>query len=214
MSENEEFIREFLEECAENLDQLDEDLVALEKEPTNSRLLENIFRTIHTVKGTSGFFGFAKLGAITHDGESLLGRLRDGELELNQEIATSLLKLVDAIRAILANIRDTGKEGASDFQGLSAELIRLALSPGVSPEEMKGPEEAETAIPPTADTVVEVEQPAQDLRSPHGSRVTPHAELPEPMTGPPSPPTADADVPVEMESKRVIDPGVPRRIGG
>ena len=52
MSENEEFIREFLEECDENLDQLDKDLVALEQNPRDTLRLESIFRTIHTIKGT------------------------------------------------------------------------------------------------------------------------------------------------------------------
>ena len=78
MSENKEFIREFLEECDENFDQLDKDLVALEQNPRDTQRLASIFRTIHTIKGTSGFLGFSKLGALTHDGESLLGRLRDG----------------------------------------------------------------------------------------------------------------------------------------
>ena len=76
MSENDEFIREFLDECEENLDQLDQDLVALEKNPHDTKRLESIFRTIHTIKGTSGFFAFSKLGGLAHDGESLLGRLR------------------------------------------------------------------------------------------------------------------------------------------
>ena len=129
MSENEEFIREFLEESAENLDQLDQDLVALEKQPRDKSRLESIFRAIHTIKGTSGFFGFSKLGALAHDGESLLGRIRDGELVLQQEIATVLLNLVDSIREMLANIHDTGSEGDGDYRELSARLIRLASTP-------------------------------------------------------------------------------------
>ncbi len=115
MSDNDEFIREFLDECQENLDQLDQDLVALEKNPHDNRRLESIFRTIHTIKGTSGFFAFSKLGALAHDGESLLGRLRDGELTFNQEMASTLLQLIDAVREMLANIRDSGGEGTSQL---------------------------------------------------------------------------------------------------
>ena len=109
MNENEEFIREFLEECDENLDQLDKDLVALEQNPRDAKRLESIFRTIHTIKGTSGFFNFSKLGELAHDGESLLGRLRDGELILNQEITSVLLQLIDGIRDMLASIGDSGR---------------------------------------------------------------------------------------------------------
>ena len=58
MNDNEEFVREFLVESAENLDQLDQDLVALEENPRDSQRLASIFRTVHTIKGNSGFFGF------------------------------------------------------------------------------------------------------------------------------------------------------------
>ena len=183
MSENEEFIREFLEECAESLDQLDKDLVALETDPHNARLLDNIFRTIHTIKGTSGFFGFSKLGAVAHDGESLLGRLRDGELVLTQEIATALLKLVDAIRTILANVGDSGGEGTGDFQGLSAELIRLALSPGV-----------QAMLEPTT-TVAAVTAPAADVPPSEPVETEPSADVSPSHGEPPAtlPPTTESD---------------------
>ena len=100
MSENEEFVREFLVESAENLDQLDRDLVALEENPRDSKRLASIFRAVHTIKGTSGFFGFAKLGAITHSGEHLLGQLRDGKIDLDDQVTGALLTLVDAVRSI------------------------------------------------------------------------------------------------------------------
>ena len=65
--------------------------------------LANIFRTVHTVKGTSGFLDFPKLERVAHVGENLLVPLRDGELELNNEIVDSLLGMVDVIREILGN---------------------------------------------------------------------------------------------------------------
>src|SRR5215470_14743888 len=89
-------VKEFLVESYENLDQLDRDLVALEKAPQDRERLASVFRTIHTIKGTCGFFGFAKLEAVTHAGENLLSRLRDGELLLDAEITSALLALVDA----------------------------------------------------------------------------------------------------------------------
>ncbi len=126
MSENEEFVREFLVESAENLDQLDQDLVALEENPRDPKRLASIFRTVHTIKGTSGFFGFAKLGAITHSGEHLLGQLRDGTIELNDRVTGALLTLVDAVRSILEEIEKTGCEGDSDFRELSQTLASVA----------------------------------------------------------------------------------------
>ena len=80
MIELDEIVQEFLVESHENLDQLDSDLLALEQEPGSRALLGSIFRTIHTIKGTSGFLAYGHLEAVTHVGENLLSRLRDGEL--------------------------------------------------------------------------------------------------------------------------------------
>ena len=78
-----EIVKDFLVESYENLDRLDRDLVALEKDASSREILASVFRTIHTIKGTSGFLAFNKLEAVTHVGESLLARLRDGQLTLN-----------------------------------------------------------------------------------------------------------------------------------
>jgi two-component system, chemotaxis family, sensor kinase CheA len=117
-----EIVKEFLVESYENLDRLDRDLIALEKDPTNRDTLASVFRTIHTIKGTSGFLAFNKLGAVTHVGESLLARLRDGHLTLNPEITTALLAMVDAVRQMLASIEAGGTEGERKDEGLIASL--------------------------------------------------------------------------------------------
>jgi two-component system chemotaxis sensor kinase CheA len=118
-------IREFLVESRENLDRLDRDLVALEQDPRNPQRLGSIFRTIHTIKGTCGFFGFTKLESVTHVGEDLLGRLRDGRLELTPERTSALLALVDAVRVMLANIEQTGTDGDHDYLVLIDRLTGL-----------------------------------------------------------------------------------------
>ena len=125
MSELDEVLREFLIESHENLDQLDRDLVVLEQDPRHREVLANIFRTIHTIKGTSGFFDFHTLGKITHSGENLLSKLRDGVLLVTPDITSGLLALVDAIRAILARIEANGKEGEADYAALVKRLDRL-----------------------------------------------------------------------------------------
>lgn len=127
MSDNSEFIGEFLVESTENLDQLDRDLLALEAEPGDPQRLASIFRTVHTIKGNSGFFGFSKLGALTHSGEHLLGRLREGKLSLDDRITGTLYSMVDAVRSILRAIEATGTEGDQDFRELSRQLADVAL---------------------------------------------------------------------------------------
>src|SRR3712207_9366674 len=74
-----DIVEEFLVESHENLDQLDSDLVALEQDPNSRERLSSIFRTIHTIKGTSGFLAFNRLEEVTHGGENMLSRLR-GEI--------------------------------------------------------------------------------------------------------------------------------------
>jgi two-component system, chemotaxis family, sensor kinase CheA len=120
-----EIVREFLIESYENLDRLDRDLIALEKNPSSRETLASVFRTIHTLKGTSGFLAFNQLEAVTHVGENLLARLRDGLLTLTPEITTALLAMVDAVRQMLGSIEAKGNEGERDDRELIASLTRL-----------------------------------------------------------------------------------------
>jgi len=120
-----EVIGEFLVESAENLDQLDNDLVALEDNPSDLDTLSSIFRTIHTIKGTCGFLGFEKLEKVSHVGENLLSKLREGELKLNEERTSALLAMVDAIRQMLSVIESKGSDGDDDYPALVENLTRL-----------------------------------------------------------------------------------------
>ncbi len=126
MSDNDdEIVHAFLEESRENLDQLDRALVSLEENPTDPALLAQVFRTIHTIKGTCGFLGYRRLESLTHAGENLLGALRAGELSLDATIVTSLLQLVDSVRATLGRIDASGDEGDDDHAAAIAELNNL-----------------------------------------------------------------------------------------
>lgn len=128
--EFDEVIAEFLVESHENLDRLDQDLLALESNPEDPSTLGSAFRTIHTIKGTCGFLGFSHLERVAHVGENLLSRLRDGVLRLDEAITTALLEMVDAIRAMLAEIESTGADGQSDYDDLVAVLSALQQSNG------------------------------------------------------------------------------------
>ncbi len=125
MSEMQAIVKEFLVESSENLDQLDRDLVELEKNPASKELLARIFRTVHSIKGATGFLGFEKLGAVAHVGENLLSHLREGALLLNPEITSGLLALVDAIRKMLSEIEAQGQEAEADYSALVNTLTRL-----------------------------------------------------------------------------------------
>lgn len=162
MSDNSEFIGEFLVESTENLDQLDRDLLALEAEPGDPQRLASIFRTVHTIKGNSGFFGFSKLGALTHSGEHLLGRLREGKLSLDDRITGTLYSMVDAVRSILRAIEATGTEGDQDFRELSRQLLDVAVEEAAAADSGRASEQppATEAIP-AGNNVVAPAPPAE-----------------------------------------------------
>jgi two-component system chemotaxis sensor kinase CheA len=141
-----DIVEEFLVESHENLDQLDQDLVALEQDPRSRDRLSSIFRTIHTIKGTSGFLAFNRLEEIAHVGENLLSRLRDGALELNPRRTDALLQMVDTIRALLAAIEATGGEGSVEVAGTVA-LISAVLEE--TPAEAPPAPVVEAPAPPT-----------------------------------------------------------------
>ena len=136
MNENDEIIKEFLVESSENLDQLDRDLVLLEDTPDDRQRLSSVFRAIHTIKGTCGFLGFPILEHVAHVGESLLVRLRDGELQLDGLITNALLAMVDAIRTMLNNVANTNSEGKNTYVSLIEELEQLQSGPRRHPVEV------------------------------------------------------------------------------
>ena len=107
MQEDDEVVREFLIESRDNLDQLDRELVALEEDPHSQSRLSSVFRTIHTIKGTAGFFNFKKLEAVAHVGETLLSRLRDGVLGSGAE--RGVAESYDVLSALLADAVAEGR---------------------------------------------------------------------------------------------------------
>lgn len=103
--EDQELLEGFLSETAELLEKLDDDLIALEKTPEDTELMNSIFRSIHTVKGASSFLGFELLVKVTHKTEDVLNRLRKGELQLTSEIMDVVLEATDLVKTLVADIK-------------------------------------------------------------------------------------------------------------
>jgi two-component system chemotaxis sensor kinase CheA len=122
MTQHDDFVKDFLTETKEGLEQLENDLVALEEDPQNVDRLGSIFRVLHTIKGSAGFLEFSILRGLAHSGEHLLGRLRNGEITLNSELSNTLFQLIDSIRELLTSIEESGTEGANSFAQLRQKL--------------------------------------------------------------------------------------------
>ena len=144
-----DIIREFLIETHENLATLDLDLTTLERDPDERDTLARVFRTLHTVKGTSGFLGLIKLQSVGHAGENLLSQIRAGELSFNSEIATALLGVVDAIRTILASLEASENEGEADYTPLIKTLERLSEKGPVDQTKSPSMVNLPTRVPPS-----------------------------------------------------------------
>src|SRR4051794_905536 len=104
-----DLLREFLTETSESLDTVDNQLVKFEQEPNNAKILDNIFRLVHTIKGTCGFLGLPRLGALAHAGETLMGKFRDG-MPVTGQAVTVILSSIDRIKEILAGLEATEAE--------------------------------------------------------------------------------------------------------
>jgi two-component system chemotaxis sensor kinase CheA len=143
--------KEFIAESQEGLDRMERCLTELESRPEDAELIGEIFRAVHTIKGTTGFLGFDRLEKLAHAGEHLLSALRDGKVAVTGELVSGLLRLMDGLRAILTLIEETGGEGAR-FSDEDGELIaELAVLRGQTlGEERALPEIRQVAEPAAA----------------------------------------------------------------
>src|SRR6187200_1815042 len=117
-----DLLREFLTETNESLDTVDNQLVRFEQDPSDAKILDNIFRLVHTIKGTCGFLGLPRLERVAHAAENVLGRVRDKLLTVTPENITTILAALDRIKAIVEGLAATGQEVAGDDSALIAAL--------------------------------------------------------------------------------------------
>ncbi len=212
-----EIIKEFLTESQEGIDQLDNKFVALEQNPEDRETLASIFRTVHTIKGTCGFLGFSRLEKLTHAGENLLSLLRDGRLHFNQDMASALLNMLDAVRIMLSAVEQTETDGDQDYMDLINTLNRLkegspAPSPApalasvtapppkpvvppqpapTSPQESSPPEAPADELLPPGSVFLLQPPPADEPQAPADELLPPGSVFllqPPPATEPPVPP--------------------------
>jgi two-component system chemotaxis sensor kinase CheA len=129
-----DLLREFLTETNESLGVVDVELVRFEQEPNNAPILANIFRLVHTIKGTCGFLGLPRLEALAHAAETLMGKFRDG-MPVTGEAVTLILFTIDRIKEILDELEKHQKEpeGAdSDLIGDLHEMVQnIVAEPAV-----------------------------------------------------------------------------------
>jgi two-component system chemotaxis sensor kinase CheA len=198
-----ELIGEFLAETSESLDVIDVELVKFEADPQDRATLDNIFRLLHTIKGTCGFLGLERLEAIAHAGETLLGKFRDGDLVADSAAVTVVLRSLDQIKLILDGLEQTGSEPDGDDSALIAELEALSegkAAPAPAPAPEPEPE-------PEPEPAPEVAAKGEDFDADLGRELRPGevslAELEAAFMNTPGPEADDA--PAAQEAEAVTD---------
>src|ERR1700689_2360654 len=144
---------------------------------------------MHTIKGACGFLGLPRLGSVAHAGENILGKFRDGELEVTPHAVTLILKAIDRIRSLLAEMETSGAEPVGSDEELIGEINAMAADAPAAmeaPLPMLGgmPSFSEDGFPVAAELLVEV---AEVLNT---SFIEPQPAIAEPAPLPPAPKAA------------------------
>ncbi len=192
-----DLLGEFLTETNEGLQVLDTELVKLEQDPA-PELLDNIFRVMHTIKGTCGFLGLPRLEAVAHSGETVLGKVRDGELVVTPSRVSLILECLDRIREILGALEEAEAEPEGDDSELIAKLDAVSEMADY-PDAPVPDDAAQQAVTPTSDpaaAVAEGAEPVDELeeifRNAPGPDDLPASAQPKDPTAPPAPADASA----------------------
>jgi two-component system chemotaxis sensor kinase CheA len=148
-----DLLREFLTETNESLNLVDAELVRFEQEPNNGAILGNIFRLVHTIKGTCGFLALPRLETLTHAAETLMGKFRDG-MPVTAEAVTLILSTIDRIKSILDTIEKSEQEPEGGDGDLIEPLGRMARGEVVAPPQV-------APLPQPAPAPVELKKPDQ-----------------------------------------------------
>ena len=121
-----DLLSEFLTETSESLDVVDVQLVELERDPNNQGIIDNIFRLVHTIKGTCGFLGLPRLEGVAHASENVLGKFREGAMDVTPDAVSLILESLDRIKMILGELEATEQEPAGDDSELIGQLNTMA----------------------------------------------------------------------------------------
>src|ERR671931_2288480 len=138
-----DLLREFLTETNESLDVVDVELVRFEQDPNNAKILDNIFRLVHTIKGTCGFLGLPRLEALAHAAETLMGQFRDG-MQVTGEAVTLVLSTIDRLKLVLGELEQNEQEPEGSDGDLIKQLERMAMEASVPEAKAAAPEPKQT----------------------------------------------------------------------
>lgn len=161
-----DLLSEFLTETAESLDVIDVELVKFEQEPNNAEILDNIFRLVHTIKGTCGFLGLPRLESLAHAAETLMGKYREGS-QVTPEGVTLILETLDRVKELLGELEQRGSEPEGADRDLISQLEVMAGygdAPASASSEAAAPAPEETPAASDADDSAAIQVLERELK--------------------------------------------------
>lgn len=183
--EMEEIISEFITEAEESLDRIEPLFVELEQKGEDKDLLNDIFRSMHTIKGAAGFLGFQPIVDVAHSSENIMKKLRDGEIPLAKELMDVILKSIDMLRLLLAHLKN--KDGIEEdvsplVKELGSALNNAMSTSGVAPQTTQqvkpvGPPAQGIVLPKAEATIQSVNTPGPSFNAAQQDADVPHQKI-------------------------------------
>jgi len=193
-----ELLRDFLTETNESIDVVSVELVRFEHDPNNAKILDNIFRLVHTIKGTCGFLNLPRLEALTHAAEALMGNFRDGGA-VTGDAVTLILATIDRVKMLLDRLERHEAEEAGDDQDLIAPLVRMTAAAG------RGATRS-AQVPPVPPLSAASERTFPAAAGPAAGVLSPAPPAPAPAPPAPRPTLVEASRPMAPETRRAGAP--------
>ncbi len=165
---DEEILQDFLVEAGEIIEQLDEQLVQIEKSPDDKDLLNSIFRGFHTVKGGAGFLALNELVDICHAAENVFDMLRNGKITLNSDSMDAVLQAYDEITRLF-----TAVQNREPLEAVEGELITRLHD--IADGKTVGPADGAAAIEPVVEVIPEPEPEPEPVPAPTAAAESDHA---------------------------------------
>ncbi len=196
---SDEALREFLVECYDNLEQVEHDLLLLERDPKSEEVLNSVFRNIHTIKGSAGFLAYSNLERVAHATENVLGSIRSNHFSMDSDVSESMFKAIDAIRKILQSIETIGNDGNDPFSSLVSDMETLHATKLIDARSTpaKGTAKRVTAAPAPSQVAAKVRatcSPAAITVEPKRKTIAPEDSKSSPSTTAPKAKPNTADV--------------------
>lgn len=152
-----QYLEIFIDETKEHLQNLNEQILILEKEPDNTETINEIFRAAHSLKGMAGTMGYKRMQRLTHDMENVFSNIRDGKMTVEDDLIDVLFRGLDALENYLETIQTTADEGTEDNEDIIKALNDILEGGGKAsaPQETNAVAAVQKEVSKTTETAFE-----------------------------------------------------------